>query len=106
MTLGEVLAAVFQGEFDDDLTVLKQALLDRSDKVAKRKFREINVGSLVQFNQFTRPEYLQGAYATVTAKKVTRLTVTMGEDRGRFMKGQPINTSVQLVDLISLAEED
>lgn len=69
MTITEILVAIFQGDLDDDLDQLRDAYLQRTDRIAKEKFKEINVGSLVRFNDRTRPEYLQGALATVSERK-------------------------------------
>jgi hypothetical protein len=96
ITSTDVISGIVFGMFDDDLDKIKTAI--RTREGAKREFLEFVVGDKVVFNARTRPVYLQGATATVTSIRRTKVTVAPDEDHGRFRAGRPIITSTDLLD--------
>lgn len=105
-SVGQLLADIYDGKLDDELGRIRTAIERRSEEIKDTLFDRIKVGSLVRFNERTRPKYLQGTLATVTEKKQTRVVVKLGEDKGRFYKEMPITCYPETLDLLDIPVDE
>lgn len=97
----DILDAIVDGEFDDDLDGVIEAVQIRRNTLNERKRLEFKVGDTVRFNASASPKYLNGVLATVTEKgRGKKVTVELDEHAGRFMAGSPIGAPVAILEVV------
>ena len=96
-----ILDQIKRGDYDDILDVLFVSIRERETLLGHKAFHTLNIGDKVVFNDQARPKYLQGALATITGKKKTRVTVEFDESVGKFRAGSPITSPISIFDLVT-----
>lgn len=100
--INDLLDLILDGYADKHLDAINKAIHSRRKALENRKIFVLKPGDLVQFNERTRPKYLQGIVATV--KKINKTTVTVRTEDSRARKyafGQ-FRTPVSLVDKVEV----
>lgn len=96
----EIVAAILRGDCDESFEDIAEAMRYRREQLKSIQMKSIKVGSLVRFNNYTRPEYLQGVKGVVIQKKQKKVVVRLGETVGRFTKDVPINVPILSLDVV------
>ena len=95
----QIAAAIRNGDFDEDLSVISSALKDRRSAKSTKTINGLSVGTRVQFNDKVAPKYMIGKKGTVAKINRTRVKVTMDDKSTRF--GACPSTPVSIIDIIS-----
>jgi hypothetical protein len=92
------IAQILNGELDDALEALHQAVRLRQQLLAQRMTREIEPGQRLRFRSSVRPTYLKGREVIVRRINRSTLTVDLIQPIGRFATN--IRTSASLLEVI------
>lgn len=93
MQINELLTAIRNGNYDQNLDGIRHAIIDRQKAKAPRAY-EFRPGQRVFFNSKVRPQYLQGVGATVVKINHTKIVVDLDQPAGRFYKGVTVPTTL------------
>jgi hypothetical protein len=75
-----LIQEILNGDFDDSLQVIGEAIKERRAIKARMKFFELQIGDRVMLADSVRPKYLVGAPATVSRKKQKRIEITIDRE--------------------------
>lgn len=99
MEFKDVIAAVLDGKFDDNLDKLNSAIKERKEIKGRATFYSLTPGDKVRFVASVKPQYLAGCVGTLRALRNKKVTVDLDEPTGgRFQKG--IITPVTLIEKV------
>lgn len=87
MQINELLTAIRNGNYDQNLDGIRHAIIDRQKAKAPRAY-EFRPGQHVFF------KYLQGVGATVVKINHTKIVVDLDQPAGRFYKGVTVPTTL------------
>jgi len=103
-TLADVITDIATGAYDSDLANISIAIRARIDGLKGIKkatmFAALQVGDRVKFNDSVNPKYMKGVFATVTAKRRTKVSIKLDSAVGKFRAGEQITTPVTIVDKV------
>lgn len=86
MTQNEIYTAILSGDADDGLDRIVQAVSERRKALASTTFHELHPHDVVQVVMGNaRPRYLDGAFATVIEKRITKITVKFPDEMPHSM---------------------
>ena len=96
--------AIQNGEFDDALQDIYDAILQRRKKLKQRLHSkdDLRVGDHVRITDSVRPQYLAGLTATIIKINRTRVHLEFhsGQELGRFEKHSYSACPISLIELI------
>jgi len=80
--LTDLIEPIMSGALDDHLDDLVETINRRRTTIGQQRFAELEEGTRVQVKlpPNGRPRYLDGAYATVMEKRLTKVTVQFDDD--------------------------
>ena len=85
---GSILAAIENGQLDDQLSALGEAINDRNRRIAADQARcalqQLSVGSCVRLDDHVSPRHLQGHTGTIHQIDRSTVTVCLDTPVGRF----------------------
>lgn len=84
MDIVTIVHAILDGNFDDELDSVIEAVRQRRADLARRTFITLKVGDRVRL--IGGQQYLQGATGTVTQKKQKNVVIDLDTPRGRYHK--------------------
>jgi hypothetical protein len=84
--LTDILNSISSGEFDKDITLLSNAIINRRDRLNYQMLNTIRPGDTIMFNGKCRPKYLRGVKATVKGFGHNRIIVDLAQPIGRFSR--------------------
>lgn len=84
--LTDILNSISSGEFDKDITLLSNAIINRRDRLNYQMLNSIRPGDVIMFNGKCTPKYLRGVKATVQGIGRNRITVDLAQPIGRFSR--------------------
>lgn len=93
MQINELLTAIRNGNYDQNLDGIRHAIIDRQKAKAPKAY-EFHPGQRVFFNSKVRPQYLQGVAATVVKINQVKIVVDLERPAGRYYKGVTVPTTL------------
>lgn len=95
---------ILNGQYDDDLADITEAIRTRKQLKAKTTVMGIKVGDTVRFSTTIRPKYLVGLPATVVKRNRESVVVSCPNtpDYGRFAGGKNIRCSNILIEGLAI----
>ena len=84
--LTDILNSISSGEFDKDITLLSNAIINRRDRLNYQMLNTIRPGDTIMFNGKCNPKYLRGVKATVKGFGRNRIIVDLAQPIGRFSR--------------------
>jgi hypothetical protein len=98
--MNEVINSIEDGNCDDDLAAILDAVRLRQKTLAARQVRDLSPGDTVRFSDAIRPKYLVGKTATVV--KLNRQTVVVDcpddPSYGRFSGSSGVRCPNSLIE--------
>ena len=76
----EFINAIYRGDFDDETSMIKEALEQRRILLSTKEFASIKRGDRIQFNRRCKPTYLQDVTATVVSVSPNTRKITVNLD--------------------------
>lgn len=97
MNKNDLLTALANGEFDDDLELISAAVQRRRAANAPQAWDFLE-GQEVRLSNKANPKYLRGAKATIRQINRTRVVIDLHTPAGRFHRG--ISTPPSLLERV------
>ena len=98
--MNEVINSIEDGNCDDDLAAILDAVRSRQKVLAARNVRDLSPGDTVRFSNAIRPKYLVGKTATVVKLNKKTVVVDCPEDAsyGRFSGSSNVRCPNALIE--------
>jgi hypothetical protein len=98
--IDDILDGIFEGEYDDSLDQITDAVQERRRANARKTTRRLNPGDEVRFSGEIRPKYLIGMTATVVKINRQSVVVSCPNDPayGRFSGSRNVRCPNTLIE--------